>query len=61
MFVLRDFAHSAATQILGWVFLECFKTKWATEGDHLALDIDMAKAFAVSDRFTADDALLIPF
>lgn len=61
MRVFGDFAHSAATQILGWVFLECFKTEWATERDHLALDIEMAKAFAVSDRFAADDALLIPF
>jgi len=61
MCVFGDFAHSAATKILSWVFLECFKTEWATERDHLALDIEMAKAFAVSDRFAADDALLIPF
>jgi hypothetical protein len=61
MCVFGDFTHSAATQILGWVFLECFKTEWTTERDHLALDIEMAKAFAVSDRFAADDTLLIPF
>ncbi len=61
MCVFGVFAQSAATQILGWVFLECFKTEWATERDHLVLDIEMAKAFAVSDRFAADDAVLIPF
>jgi hypothetical protein len=61
MCVFGVFSQSPATQILGWVFLECFKTEWATERDHLALDIEMAKAFAVSDRFAADDALLIPF
>ncbi len=48
-FVIGDFAHGAATQILGWVLLECFKAEWATERNHLALDVEMAKAFAMSD------------
>src|SRR5512133_2088530 len=61
MCVFGDFAHSAAPQITGGVFLECFKTEWATERDHPAFDIKMAKAFAASHRFAADDPLLIPF
>src|SRR5438876_11487930 len=61
MCVFGVFAQSAATQIFRWVFLECCKTEWATERDHLVLDIEMAKAFAVSDRFAAGDAVLMPF
>ncbi len=47
--------------MLGWVLLERLKAEWAAESNHLALDVEMAKAFAMSDRFAADDALLVPF
>ena len=49
MCVVGDFAYGAATQIFGWLLLECFKAKWATERNHLALDVEVAKAFVVPD------------
>ena len=49
MCVIGDFAHGAVTQVLGWVLLECLKTERTTKRNHLALDVEMAKAFAMSD------------